>query len=204
MGITAKQKKLISISAGIGAFLVAALLIGFWADRLARDVVPARLPSLATVDFSLQSTRGGTISNKDLIGGPVAMFFGFTHCPEVCPATLFTLDGLIADLGRGGEAITVVFVTVDPDRDTAAGLADYLGAIDEDAIGLTGSPAAINAMLKGYGIYAERVDLDDGDYTMDHTATVFLYDSEGHLDGTIAWGEPPEYAIPKLQNLIKG
>ena len=204
MTFTAKQKKVISISAGISAFLVAAVLIGFWADRLARDVVPNHLPALATVDFELTSTRGGRLGNDDLIGGPVAMFFGFTHCPEVCPTTLYTLDGLIADLGPAGEAITVVFVTVDPARDTIDILADYIGAIDEDAIGLTGSAGEISAMLKGYGIYAEKVPLENDDYTMDHTATVFLYDDEGYLDGTIAWGEPAEYAGPKLRNLIDG
>lgn len=201
---TTMHKKIISISAGVTAFVIAAVLIGFWSDRIARDVVPNQLPSLATVDFTLTSTKGGRLSNDDLIGGPVAMFFGFTHCPEVCPTTLYTLDGLISDLGPQGKAITVVFVTVDPARDTAAVLADYIGAIDEDAIGLTGSADEVNAMLKGYGIYAQKVALDDGDYTMDHTATVFLYDRRGFLDGTIAWGEPAEYAGPKLKNLIGG
>ena len=202
VNLTAAQKKAVSISAGVMAFAVAAVLVGFWADRLARDFVPRQLPSLATVDFELTSTRGDKITNHDLIGQPVAMFFGFTHCPEICPATLYTLDGLIAGLGPGGETITVVFVTVDPKRDTAAILDDYITSIDDDAIGLTGGETAIAAMLKGYGIYAERVALDDGDYTMDHTATVFLYDRAGYLDGTIAWGEPTEYAIPKLRNLI--
>ena len=204
MTFTARQKKAISISAGIGAFLVAAVVIGFWADGLARQVVPNQLPSLATIDFELASTRGGRLGNDDLIGGPVAMFFGFTHCPEVCPTTLYTLDGLIADLGPAGEAITVVFVTVDPARDTIDILAEYIGAIDEDAIGLTGDADEVAAMLKGYGIYAEKVPLEDDDYTMDHTATVFLYDDAGYLDGTIAWGEPAEYAGPKLKNLIDG
>ena len=204
MTFTATQKKAISISAGVMAFVVAAILVGFWADRLARDVVPQQFPSLATVDFELTSTEGGQITNRDLIGKPVAMFFGFTHCPEICPATLYTLDSLIADLGPAGEEITVVFVTVDPARDTAEILKDYIASIDDAAIGLTGSDGDITAMLKGYGIYAEKVDLDDGDYTMDHTATVFLYDREGYLDGTIAWGEPADYAGPKLQNLIDG
>lgn len=200
--LTTQKRKLISIGAGITAFILAAVIIGFWADRLARNVVPGQLPSLATVDFELTATTGGTISNKDLIGKPVAMFFGFTHCPEICPATLFTLNSLIADLGPGGEDIAVVFVTVDPARDTAVILKDYITSIDDEAIGLTGDDADIAAMLKGYGIYAMKVPLDDDDYTMDHTATVFLYDRKGYLDGTIAWGEPAEYALAKLENLI--
>jgi protein SCO1/2 len=197
------QKKVASISAGVTAFLIAALVIGFWADRLAREIVPNQLPSLATVDFELQSTRGGRIGNNDLIGKPVAMFFGFTHCPEVCPTTLYTLDSLITNLDSPEKAITVVFVTVDPARDSAEVLADYIGTIDESAIGLTGSETEISAMLTGYNIYARKVLLEDDDYTMDHTATVFLYDSSGHLSGTIAWGEPVEHAEQKLKNLIK-
>ncbi len=204
MKFTAIQKKIIVISTAATAFLIAAVVIGFFADRLAREVVPSQLPSLTEVDFNLQSTHGGRISNDDLIGTPVAMFFGFTHCPEICPATLYTLDSLIADLGPGGEDIAVVFVTVDPARDTVDILTDYVGAIDESVIGLTGSEAEVAAMLKGYGIYSKKVQLEDDDYTMDHTATVFLYDSSGYLDGTIAWGEPQEYAGAKLRDLIEG
>ncbi|HCV63283.1 MAG TPA: cytochrome c oxidase assembly protein, partial [Alphaproteobacteria bacterium] len=100
----------------------------------------------------------------------------------------------------------VVFITVDPERDTPAILADYIRSMSDQAIGLSGSRAAIDEAIKGFGVYAVKVPLDgdDGDYTMDHTATVFLYDQTGALSGTIAWGERADFAREKLKRLISG
>jgi len=203
MALSPQARKTISISAGIGAFLVAALLIGFLSDQLARRVVPSSFPGLDTVDFELDSSKGDRRRNTDFLGRPTALFFGFTHCPEVCPATLYSLSQQIKVLGPGAQALQVVFITVDPARDTAAALSDYITAINPDALGLTGSPDAIEKVLKGFGIYAEKVPLDGDDYTMDHTATIFLYDASGRLGGTIAWGEDDKIARQKLQRLLK-
>ncbi len=100
----------------------------------------------------------------------------------------------------------MVFITVDPERDTPAILADYIRSMSDQAIGLSGSRAAVDEAIKGFGVYAVKVPLDgdDGDYTMDHTATVFLYDQTGALSGTIAWGEPADFAREKLKRLISG
>jgi protein SCO1/2 len=197
-----RTRTIISISAGVGAFLIAALLIGFLSDQLARRTVPAAFPGFDTVSFDLDATSGTSQKNTDFLGRPTALFFGFTHCPEVCPTTLYSLSQQISAIGPEAEKLQVVFVTVDPERDTASILKEYIEAINPDALGLTGSTDAINAMLKSFGIYAQKVPLDGGDYTMDHTATVFLYDIEGRLDGTIAWGENEDVARSKLERLL--
>ena len=200
--MTPKQRKIISISAGIGAFLIAALLIGFWSDHYARRMTPEIFPRLSSVNHSLPATTGEDIRIKDLTGQPVAMFFGFTHCPEVCPVTLYTLTDMTASLGEEGKNLQIVFITVDPERDDLATLRSYIGAINETAIGLSGAPEVHQEVEKAFRVYAQKVPLDDGDYTMDHTATVYLYDAKGRLHGTIAWGEPYDFALAKLKSLL--
>ena len=200
--MTPQTRKIISIASGTLAFLIAALLIGFWSNKLAERTVTAPFPEIRTTAFNLPATTGGTISNKDLIGKPTALFFGFTHCPEICPATLYTIAQMTDSIGEKGDDIQIVFATVDPERDTIPILQDYIGAIDEDTIGLSGTPAQMADLARGFGIYAQKIMLEDDDYTMDHTATVFLYDAEGRISGTIAWGEPEDFALAKLKNLV--
>lgn len=202
--MTQSRRKIISISAGVGAFIVAALLIGFLSDQLARksQFTNSVFPGLNTVSFNLPATTGGTLSNEDLLGRPTAVFYGFTHCPEVCPATLYSLSQIVESIGDAANDLQIVFVTVDPERDSIAILKDYIGAINEDTIGLSGDPDAINTMRKAFGIFAEKTPLDDGDYTIDHTATIFLYDRQGALDGTIAWGEADDFAEAKIRSLL--
>ena len=205
--------KQLLISIGVTVFVLVAAMVGLVANRVAEQTVPSILPGLDSISFTLQSSDG-PVSNDDLLGRPVAVFFGFTHCPEVCPTTLYTLTSLIDEIGADGsdagdnEAANtqVVFITVDPERDTPAILADYIRSMSDQAIGLSGSRAAIDEAIKGFGVYAVKVPLDgdDGDYTMDHTATVFLYDQTGALSGTIAWGERADFAREKLKRLISG
>lgn len=205
--------KQLLISIGVTVFVLVAAMVGLVANRVAEQTVPSILPGLDSISFTLQSSDG-PVSNDDLLGRPVAVFFGFTHCPEVCPTTLYTLTSLIDEIGADGseagdnEAANtqVVFITVDPERDTPAILADYIRSMSDQAIGLSGSRAAVDEAIKGFGVYAVKVPLDgdDGDYTMDHTATVFLYDQTGALSGTIAWGERADFAREKLKRLISG
>ena len=184
-------------------FLLAALAVGFVANRVAEHAVPRVLPGIDSVEFTLQS-GAGPVSNRDLLGKPVAMFFGFTHCPEICPTTLFALTDLIGEIGPEASDIQVVFITVDPERDTPSVMSDYVAALSDDAIGLSGEVETVRAVLKGFGIYAQKVPLGDGEYDMNHTATVFLYNEAGDLEGTIAWGEALEHAQEKLRRLATG
>ena len=135
---------------------------------------------------------------------PSAVFFGFTHCPDVCPTTLMEAAGWIGALGPDAEKLRFVFVTVDPERDTPAVMKDYLSAFSDRIIGVTGEPEKVHAMVKDYKVYSRKVPLEGGDYSMDHTASVLLLDQNGALVGTIATGEGEAAAMAKLRRLVAG
>lgn len=153
--------------------------------------------------FELVRADGTPISDKDIAGSPHAMFFGFTHCPEVCPTTLYEAAGWLQKLGADGDRLKVYFITVDPQRDTPQLMKDYVASFDPRITGITGDPDKIAKMLADYRVYAKRVDLEGGDYTMDHTATVYLMRADGSFAGTIAFGENPDIALEKIRNLLK-
>jgi protein SCO1/2 len=145
------------------------------------------------VPFELVAQDGKPITEKAFTGKPTALFFGFTHCPEVCPTTLFELDGWLNK--------------VDPERDTPEIIGQYVGNVSKRITGISGPVDKVLEMVKGFRVYYRKVPLDeakpDGDYTMDHTASVFLLDGTGRFVGTIAYGENPDTAEQKLANLIK-
>ncbi|RLP24707.1 SCO family protein [Mesorhizobium sp. YM1C-6-2] len=151
--------------------------------------------------FTLVDQKGAPITEAAFRGHPSAVFFGFTHCPEVCPTTLFELDGWLKQLGDEGKNLRAYFVTVDPERDTAETMNAYVGNVSERITGITGEPDKVHAMAKDFGIYWRKVDLEGGDYTMDHTASVILLDSNGAFAGTIAYQENPDTALAKLKRL---
>lgn len=151
--------------------------------------------------FTLVDQKGGEITEAALRSQPSAVFFGFTHCPEVCPTTLFELDGWLKKLGDDGKNIRAYFVSVDPERDTPEVLNAYISNVSDRITGITGSPDKIAAMTKSFGIYAKKVPLEGGDYTMDHTASILLLSIGGDFAGTIAYGENPDTALAKLKRL---
>lgn len=170
-------------------------------------ILPKDQPVLAPGEpfgapFTLIDHNGDRITEQALRGHPTALFFGFTHCPEVCPTTLYELNGWMEKLGPGGDRLAAYFVTVDPERDTPDILKDYVTSISDRIVGITGDPAGVAQMLQDFHVYSKKVPLDNGDYTMDHTASIFLLDSGGQFVGTIAWGEDPDNAVRKLTNLV--
>lgn len=160
------------------------------------------------VPFQLVDQNAQPISEQAFRGKPTALFFGFTHCPEVCPTTLFELDGWLKKVDPDANGLQAYFVTVDPERDTPAILGQYISNVTDRVTGIAGDPAKIAEVVKGFRVYAKKVPLDeskpDGDYTMDHTASIFLLDADGRFKGTISYGENPETAVKKLENLMKG
>lgn len=160
------------------------------------------------VPFQLVDQNGQPITEQAFRGKPTALFFGFTHCPEVCPTTLFELDGWMKQVDPNGTGLQAYFVTVDPERDTPEILGRYISNVTNRVTGIAGDPAKIAEVVKGFRVYAKKIPLDEtqpnGDYTMDHTASIFLLDAEGRFKGTIAYGENPDTAIKKLENLMKG
>ena len=160
------------------------------------------------VPFKLTDQNGKEITEAAFAAKPTALFFGYTHCPDVCPTTLFELDGWLNKVDPDGTRISAYFVTVDPDRDTPQIMQEYVSNVSKRIIGISGNAAAVDNVVKGFRIYAKKVPIDpakpDGDYTMDHTASVFLLNNGGRFKGTIAYGEDPDTAVKKLENLIKG
>ena len=152
--------------------------------------------------FSLINHQGAPVTESVFQGHPSALFFGFTHCPEVCPTTLNDLALAKQELGPN-DKLKVYFITLDPLRDTSDVLAEYIPYFGTDFMGITGSEADIQALSKSWGIYSQRSELSDGGYNIDHTATVFLLDSKGQFAGTIAYGEAQDIAVKKLENLSK-
>jgi len=144
--------------------------------------------------FTLTTAEGKTLTDKDLRGAPFLVFFGFTHCPDICPTKLFEISEVLRAAGTKGEKLKALFVTVDPERDTVETMKSYLGSFDPRIIGLTGERAAIDAAVKAYRAYARKVPLKDGDYTMDHTALVYLMDKNGGFVGAFNIERPPAEA----------
>lgn len=153
------------------------------------------------VDFALVDHNGQPITQEAFRGKPSAIFFGFTHCPEICPTTVYEIGNWFEALGDDADKINAYFVTIDPERDTPEILGDYLNSVTDVVVGITGNPDAVREMARGYAVYFKRIELDDGDYTMDHTANIFLLDSEGRFRKTIAYGEASETAMAKLRDL---
>ena len=151
--------------------------------------------------FTLTDTNGQTFTQDNLAGKPYMIFFGFTHCPDVCPTTLNETVLWMDGLGADADKLNYVFVTVDPERDTPEILKDYVGIFSDKIIGLSGTEEQVQAISKNFKIYAKRIPLDGGGYTMDHTASVILMDAKGDFFGTIAYGEAPETALAKLKRL---
>lgn len=152
--------------------------------------------------YSLVDQNGNAVDQTMLVGHPSALFFGFTHCPEVCPTTMAEMAGWYESLGDEAKNLKAYFVTIDPERDTPAVLGDYVSWISDRITGISGSPEEIAKIAKAWGVYYAQVPLDDGGYTMDHTASVFLIDSKGDFQGTIAYREDNNTALGKLRNLI--
>ena len=153
--------------------------------------------------FSLIDHRGMVITEQDFLGHPSALFFGFTHCPEVCPMTMSKLSMLLDELGTKADRIKVYFVTLDPERDTPEVLMNYLSAFNERFIAITGNTNDVESLAKSWKVYWKRTETSDGGYTFDHTASVLLLNSKSNFVGTIGWKEEAAVALEKLKRLAK-
>jgi protein SCO1/2 len=154
--------------------------------------------------FSLLDTSGSQVTEAALAGKPYAIFFGYTHCPDVCPTTLQDMTSWLAALGPDADKLRLVFVTVDPARDTVPVLKDYMTAFDPRILALTGNPANIAAMLAAYRVYARKVDDKAADYAMDHTAITYLMTGKGELKTVLSYTEKQDAALQHLKELIHG
>jgi len=149
--------------------------------------------------FQLTDQDGKPISDESFRGKPFLVFFGFTHCPDICPTTLFEVSEVMRALGPDADRTAALFISVDPERDTPAKLKDYLSSFDPHLRGATGSPETIAAVAKSYRVYYKKVPTEKDDYTMDHTAIVYLMDKSGRFVAPFNLRRPPEQAAADLQ-----
>ncbi len=157
------------------------------------------------VAFNLLDQEGQPVTEAAFQEKPTALFFGFTHCPEVCPTTLYELDGWMRQADPAGNKIRAYMVTIDPERDTYDLLGEYISNVSDRIIGISGEPQKVRDMAKGFNVYFKKVPITgeiEDDYTMDHTASVFLLNDRGQFQGTISYGENPDVAVKKLKNLL--
>jgi protein SCO1/2 len=180
------------------ALASAGLLFAIWGPK-----IQVTNPETMTVGgpFELTDSTGARFSSERLEGRPHALFFGFTHCPDVCPTTLARLTKLRRELGKGDDAFDIVLISVAPERDTPAELARYIQMFPGSVTALTGTPEKIAAVTKSFGIFAEKVPDQQGGYTVDHSAQVLLFNRDGSFGGTIAFDEQDAPALQKLRNM---
>jgi protein SCO1/2 len=153
--------------------------------------------------FHLEDQSGKVVTDQDLKGKPYLVFFGYTHCPDICPTTLFDMSQVMKQLGPDADRTGALFITVDPERDTPAVMKDYLSNFDPHVRGLTGDQTSIDAAIKEYRVYAKKVPLKDGDYTMDHTAVVYLMDKNGNFIAPFdVTNQKPEAAAAELRRYM--
>ena len=178
--MTTGRARLLLATAALGAALA-----GYWMaqqlDRAGPQLASGTwLPRPKPLsDFRLTDTTGRAFTRRDLGGGPTLVFFGFTHCPDVCPTTLMKLAQVRKLAGLKG--LRVLFVSVDPQRDTPPLLGMYVHAFDPAFLGLSGEPGSIRTVAADFGVAVNRVELPGGDYTMDHSAVVFLLDARARI-----------------------
>jgi len=188
----------------LGAFAAGVLLCFAGIGLLAGPNLSANVAQAARIGgpFRLTDQNGKVFTDEDLKGKPFLVFFGFTHCPDVCPTTLFAISEVMKSLGRDADRTGALFITVDPERDTPATLKDYLSNFDPHLRGLTGDPAAVDTALKAYRVYAKKIPLKDGDYTMDHTAVVYIMDKDGQFVALFDLQQTPEAAADQLRGYL--
>lgn len=154
--------------------------------------------------FRLAATSGGTIDSESLKGRPFALFFGFTHCPDVCPTAMLEIHNDLEALGTAAKDFRVYFITVDPARDTVELLREFAGSFDPRIIGLVPKDEAELAMVaRAYRAIYRKVETPSS-YTMDHTAAIYLMDAKGLFFGTLDSQETPAVRQAKLRRLIAG
>jgi protein SCO1/2 len=152
--------------------------------------------------FRLVDQDGKPFTEQDLKGKPTLIFFGFTHCPEICPTKLFEVSEVLRALGPDADRARALFITVDPERDTPAAMKDYIASFDPHLRALSGDADAIAGVLKAYRVYAKKVPLEGGTYTMDHTAIVYLMDKDGRFVAPFNLKGTPQQAAAELRKYL--
>jgi protein SCO1 len=183
----------------VAGLVVLAAAAAWMMPRAQQSVATA---SLVGGPFRMVDQTGATVTDADMKGRPFLVFFGFTHCPDICPTTLFEMSQVFNTLGGDAEKISALFVTVDPERDTPDILQRYLSSFNPRIRGLTGDQAAVDQMVKSYRAYAKKAPLEDGSYTMDHTSIVYMMDGSGNFVRPLNMQRPTEEIAREVRTLL--
>ena len=173
-------------------------------DQIAKKTTLG-IPQFQDNHIELIDQNGIARNEDDFADRPIALFFGFTYCPDVCPTTLTMLAAARDNLDSAGintKALQIIFITVDPERDTPEQLKQYLSLFDANVTGLTGSPDKVRSVLQQFGVYAQKNGQGDADYLYDHSAAIFLYRGDGSFKGTIVHNEPFAFVTEKIKSIL--
>jgi protein SCO1/2 len=189
---------------GLVALVLGAGLVAiFTGDRAAAPAGEGAYSDSIGGPFALTAPDGSRVTDQSLKGTPFAIFFGFTRCPDVCPTTLSRMAQLRKQLGPDGDRFRIVFVSVDPGYDSPQDIGRYVELFGTPILGLTGTDAEVDKAVKAYRAYFRKVPTNSGkDYTIDHTASVYLMDATGKLQSVIAYDETDANALAKLKRLV--
>ena len=196
------RKKFILLSSIIISFIIILALTFLFAEYLSRKNAPQKMSEIIDkvhlIDHNGQAFKKTTLKNK-----PSLLFFGFTNCPEICPTTLANLSEITKEVTSSANAINIIFVTLDPMRDNKKHLKEYIQYFGSNIIGVTGDKVEIRKFAENWGVFYETVYTSNNNYTLNHTATVFMIDELGNFRGTISWGENETSVMQKINNLSK-
>jgi protein SCO1/2 len=197
--MTARASHILLVLAAFVAGLVVFLAVFLYAT----GNLGSRSGSAIGGPFNLIDQTGKPISDVDMKGKPFLVFFGYTHCPDICPTTLFDISEVMRALGPDADRASALFISVDPDRDTPAVLKDYLSSFDPHVRGATGKQGELDKVEKAYRVYAKKVPTGkDGDYSMDHSAIVYLMDKDGRFVAPFRLDRKPEESAAELRKYL--
>ena len=181
------------------------LLIVIWLLTKPEEIPQPSLTKNTTqlsLSFNLLDHNGNTITGESMRGKRIAVFFGFTHCPEICPTTLHNLNYYIQTLAQEGLKLSGFFVTVDPIRDTPEVLKTHLEDFQDRITGITGPAEEVSSLLKRWSVYVKIIPLEESNYTIDHTSSVYLIDERGMLQNVLRYQESSDEALVKLKQFV--
>jgi protein SCO1/2 len=187
------------IATAFAASLVVGLLVMFWAMG---GVSKVAQPAAIGGPFALTDQNGKTVTDQSLKGKPTLIFFGYTHCPDVCPTALFEMSEVLRAMGKDADKVNAYFISVDPERDTQASMKDYLSSFDPRLEGLVGNADETAKVITAYRVYTKKVPTKDGDYSVDHTALVYLMDRDGRFVSPFNLNRTPEQAAADLKRYL--
>ena len=196
------NKKSILLVTIIVSFVIILIATFMFAEHLSRQNTPKKISDILK-NINLIDHNGIEFNKASLNEKPSLLFFGFTHCPEICPTTLSQLSEITENLQNPIDLTNIVFITLDPKRDTQDHLKEYIQYFNKNVIAITGQINEIKKLADNWNVFFETIGSPKENYNINHTATVFMLDRTGVFRGTIAWGENEESVIKKIINLNK-